>query len=1071
MTVSCSNRTTAILCCFAVVLFSPAWLGAPFSTFAQSTAAGVYGRVVDQSGAVIADAEVEIRNTQTGQFSTVKTNRDGLYTIPSLQPGHYLINVRKPGFKSVTVTEVELNIQDNVVRNFALQVGSVSETVTITADQNNINTTDGTVSTVIDQSYVANMPLNGRSFQDLILLTPGVVTTTPQSGSGIGGTGEFSVNGQRTEENYYTVDGVGANVGMGAPPGDTFGSTGGVSGSLPGSTALGTTQGLVSVDSLQEFRVQSSSYSAEYGHSPGGQFAFVTKSGTNEWHGSAFEYFRNGDFDAADWFNNYYGIPYPSIHQNDFGGTLGGPVSIPHLYDGKDKTFFFVSYEGLRLRSPQPASTNYVPDAALRASASPDILPVLNAWPAANGLDLGSGIAEYIGSWSNPSSINSTSVRLDQALGQKTNLFFRFSDTGSSATMRPSGLNTQSVSDPKTTSFTLRTYTLGANTAFTGRISNELRFNYSANDVDQLWKPDGFAGATPVNMAEAASLDPGAFMNFYMLLGPYEAALSAYNETSAQKQWNLIDTVSFSAGHHGLKFGVDYRRLTPSVKFPSEQGSWVFFGGAEVQTNSPAYTGTSAYAPAYPLYTNFALFAEDEWRVSQRLSLSLGLRWEVNPPPGVTKGEKFWTMTGLDDPNTATLAPYGTPLWHTTWFNFAPRLGAAYIARGASGRETVVRAGGGVFFDSGQQLGSLFFGPGTSVGTPAVPGAYPLLPPAPSIVQPTPPYLNINIPVNGYAPHLQLPYTLQWNVSVQQALGQAQSFTLSYVGSHASRLLVTNFIQPSDNPFLMANGQYFYYLIQNGNTADYEALQAQFQRRISAGLTALASYTFSHCLDYGSSNLLFGYQRGNCDFDVRHNFSAAASYDIPFPGQNAFAKAILSHWGVDDRFIARTGFPVGISGNAYVDPDGRTYDSGASLVPGQAIYIYGANCASTFQSIGGLGPGQGCPGGRAINPNAFVSVSTGLGDAPRNFVRGFGAWQMNLAVRREFPIHERLKLQFRAEAFNVFNHPSFGAINNGVGGSTFGLATATLANSLGTLNPLYQLGGPRSMQFALKLIF
>jgi hypothetical protein len=1040
--------------------------------FAQTESATVSGRVTDSQQQVVPQAQIQLVNADTNITSTTQTNADGLYVIPNVRPGVYRILVLKDGFKEIVKTKLTLNVQDSVVENFSLQVGSVSESVTVTAGQSNMNATDGTVSTVIDQSYVKNMPLNGRSFQDLILLIPGVVTQTPQTGSGLGNSGEFSVNGQRTEENYYTVDGVSANVGTAAPPNASTDLAAGLSGSLPASTGLGTTQGLVNVDALQEFRVQTSSYSAEYGHNPGGQFAFVTKSGANQWNGSLFEYFRNGTFDAADWFNNYYGIKYPEIHQNDFGGTFGGPVTIPHLYSGRDKTFFFVSYEGLRLRAPQPASTNYVPDAALRASVPAVLQPALNAWPTPNGLDLGSGMAEYIGSWSNPSSINSASVRLDQALGKKTNLFFRFSDTGSSATVRPSGLNTQSPSDPKTTSFTLRTYTFGANSAITDRLANELRFNYSSNDVDQAWATDAFAGATPVNLAQAASLDPNAYVNLFLLLGPYSAELSQYRQVSSQRQWNFIDTVSFALGRHAFRFGLDYRRLTPTVNPASQQGLWFFDGEGELQTNTPAFATTMAVAPFYPLYTNFALFAQDEWRVSRRLNLSFGLRWEVDPPPSVAKGEGPWTMVGLGDPNTATLAPYGTPLWRTTWFNLAPRLGAAYIARQSSGSETVVRAGGGVFFDSGQQAGSILEGPGTFARSPFGPGTYPELPPIPVIVQPTPPYLNIGpIALNGYAPHLQLPFTLQWNVSVQQELGQSQSVTISYVGSRASRLLVTNEVVPSNNPLFIANGMFDYLSIQNANTADYNAMQAQFQRRLSTGLTVLASYTFSHCLDYGSSNLIIGYQRGNCDFDVRHNFSAAASYDIPFAGQNAFAKAVLSQWGIDDRFIARTGFPVGITGNAILYPDGQTYDSGVDLIPGQPTYLYGANCASTFQAIGGLAPGQGCPGGRAINPNAFESVTTGLGDAPRNSVRGFGAWQMNLAIRREFPIHERLRLQFRAEAFNVFNHPNFGYINSGWGGNTFGLATATLANSLGTLNPLYQLGGPRSMQFALKLAF
>ena len=248
--------------------------------------------------------------------------------MPNIPPGNYRIQVSNSGFKTIIKPDIVIHVEDALAINFTLPIGAASEIVTVEGGAPLINTTDASVSTVVDRKYVENMPLNGRSFQDLVLLTPGVVTSSPQSGSGyIGEQGEFSVNGQRTESNYYSVDGVSANVGTVAGSPASF--TPGVTGSLPIATALGTTQGLVSVDALQEFRVQSSSYSAEYGRNPGGQFSFVTRSGTNEWHGSAFDYLRNNAFDANDWFNDYDGLPKPAERQNDFGGTLGGPVAIP----------------------------------------------------------------------------------------------------------------------------------------------------------------------------------------------------------------------------------------------------------------------------------------------------------------------------------------------------------------------------------------------------------------------------------------------------------------------------------------------------------------------------------------------------------------------------------------------------------------------------------------------------------------------------------------------------------------------------------------------------------------------
>jgi hypothetical protein len=1031
---------------------------------AQSPNGTINGRVLDPSNKVIGGVDILVINDATGVKYSGKTNDDGIYVVPNLPPGPYRLQVSKVGFKTLIKPDIVLNIQDALSINFTLPIGAVFEIVTVQGGAQMINTTDASVSTVIDHTYVENMPLNGRSFQDLILLTPGVVTQSPQNSinTALGQTGEFSVNGQRPESNYYTVDGVSANVG------DAAGGAGllsaGPSGSVAASTALGTTQALVSVDDLQEFRVQSSTYSAEYGRNPGGQFAFQTKSGTNQWHGTGYDYFRNGVFDANDWFNDYFGKTEPDLRQNDFGGTFGGPVEVPGVYHGKDKTFFFVSYEGLRLAAPYAATINYVPDVALRASAPSPLNQVLNAFPVPNGPDVGNGIAEFIGSWSNPALLNSTSVKFDHAINDKLRVFFRFSDTGSASSSRTTYFNSGTPSAVTTTAYAMKTYTAGASSILSNRLSNEFRLNYSSNEVTNPTVIGTFAGSTPVNLAQLIGLGPSAQVSVSLIYGGYAVILDQLQQSGAQRQWNLVDTVGLSLGRHQLKFGLDYRRLAPYQVPYYAYAPYFYLSESAVETNN-ATTGVEAEAPGYPLYTNFSAFAQDEWKVSQRLSLSLGLRWEVNPAPGVTKGLKPYAIQG-SNPNTFTLAPEGTPLWQTTYGNFAPRLGAAYLLRSAPGWETVVRGGGGVFFDTGQQLGSIgFAGPGFYASTGFQSGSFPALAgPVPAItIPPVPPY---NAGVWAFDPHLQLPYTLQWNVGIEQALGKSQTFTVSYVGSHASRLLKQDVIFPPSNP-----NTSFLDLIANGLTSDYDSLQLQLRRRLSRGLTALASYTFSHCIDYGSQNYSFGYKRGNCDFDVRHSFSAAFSYDLPNVGHNAFMNAVLHHWGLDDRFTARTAFPITLVGNGLLQPNGEIYDGGLSFVPGQPIYLYGANCASVLQGLGDLQPGQGCPGGRAINPNAFAAVNSGLGDTPRNFARLFGALQMDPAVRRDFPIHERLKMQFRAEAFNIFNHPNFGTVNPQFGESTFGQATATLASSLGVLSPLYQMGGPRSMQFALKFIF
>jgi hypothetical protein len=1052
-----------------------------FALFAQSPDGNINGLVSDPSSAAVVGAEVLAVNDVTAVQYTTKSNSEGIYVLPNLPPGPYRVQVSKIGFKTLIKPDIVLNVQDSLSINFTLLVGAFHEIVTVEGGAPLVNTESAAVSTVIDQTYVENMPLNGRSFQDLILLTPGVVTQSPQTSGaasyyGVGQTGEFSVNGQRTESNYYTVDGVSANVGASA--GGNMTQSAGASGSLPGATALGTTQALVSVDALQEFRVQSSTYSAEYGRNPGGQFAFETKSGASQWHGTAYDYLRNNYFDANDWFNDYFGVKGAALRQNDFGGTLGGSIRIPGVYNGKDKTFFFASYEGLRLTSPQPALISYVPDATLRASAPPVLQPVLNAFPAPNGPDdTAYGFAQYLAGWSDPASLNSTSVRFDHVVNDKLRLFFRFSDTGSDSETRGTYAQGLTPAMNNISAYGIRTYTVGASSLFSSRLSNEFRLNYSSNGTTSSSVTPGFGGGTSVNLQQLLGLGAGSSGLVGFFIGPYATILLDTQSTGTQRQWNMVDTISLSQGRQQFKFGVDYRRLAPVAlqSTPAVSYYYGFINGeSDVETNN-ALTFPQVTAPAYPLYTNFSAFAQDECKMSQRLTLSVGLRWEVNPAPGVTRGLKPYTVQG-SGPDTWTLAPEGTPLWQTTWFNLAPRLGAAYILHNAPGHETVVRGGAGVFFDTGQQQGSVgFYGPGFLALGSFLPGSFPVLPTIPTLVNPPVAPYNNAIPT-VFPSHLQLPYTLQWNAAVEQALGKSQSLTISYLGSHGERELTWDRVSTPSNP----NASSFLF-IQDGLTSDYDALQVQFRRRLSRGLTSLASYTWSHCIDYGSENYFYSARRGNCDFDIRQNLSSAFSYDLPSVRHHGFVDTLMHNWGLDDRFTARTSFPVTLNGQTLVDPTtGQEYYGGLNLVQNQPVYLYGAHCAVILRGLGNLQPGQGCPGNRVINPLAFTPTDSGIGDAPRNFTRGFGAWQMDIAVRRDFPIHERLKLQFRAEAFNIFNHPNFGSINANCAGTPgtpgctnpqFGQATSTLANSLGVLSPLYQMGGPRSMQFALKLVF
>jgi len=1029
----------------------------PRNIFAQTENATITGRITDPAKATIVGAEVSVVNTGTNLRYEGTTNSVGSYVIAGIAPGPYRIEVGKAGFKTIVETGIVLHVQDTLELNFEMALGAVSESVTVTAGATNMNTTDATVSTVVDRKFVENMPLNGRSFQDLISMTPGVVTQNPNNSSSIGFGGDFSVNGQRTSSNIYSVDGVSANVAAGTGFGN-LNALAAASGSVPAGTVLGTTQSLVSVDALQEFRVQSSTYSAEYGRAPGGQFSLVTRSGTNDLHGTIFDYFRNDFFDANDWFNNLLGKPISALRQNDFGGTLGGPIRIPRLYNGRDKTFFFFSYEGLRLVQPQAASTSLlVPDTFMRQQAPAALQPILNSFPLPNGKDFGTAaapsLAQFIHPFSVPSNIDATSVRVDHIFAAKLTLFFRIGYAPSSTEQRGTVGATSGISRA---SINTTTFTLGALSQLSGRAGNDFRLGYARSDAKQEGSVDAFGGATPVNLAAAMGAGSFAGSSLQMEIDVPGVGSSVIGENTGNnrlRQWNAVDTFSMVLGRHRLKVGADYRRII-SPTTPLSPGIIPIYSGAQsVLNNQATVVQTFRTLSATPIFNETAVFVQDEWRVASRLNLSLGLRWEVDPSPHGTNGQDAFTLLGsLSNPSSLTLAPRGTPLWNTSWYNFAPRLGFAWTARNEPGWETVVRAGGGVFFDTNNQVAtSGFQGVGFNARANYFGASLPLIPAqldyTPSV---TPPFSSN---VYAFPAHLQLPYTLQWNVAIRQALGNKQTITVSYLGAAARRLQGQQFLRfhalnPNFNVIVNYN---------TGLTSDYDALQAQFQRSISHGVHALASYTWSHCIDSGSSYAALPFIRGNCDTDVRHNLQGGASWDLPDVSGNKFAQALLNHWGLDSRLISRTGFPVTLCGRTIIDPaTGSQFCAGLNLVPNQPVYLYG----SEF------------PGGRAVNPAAFMSASgANLGNAPRNFVRGFGAWQLNVAVRREFPIHERLHLQFRAEAFNVLNHPNFGFVDPNITDATFGQATRMLNQSLGTVASQYQQGGPRSMQFALKFLF
>lgn len=1043
----------------------------------QTETATIYGSVSDPTGAVVPSAAVRLIDFDRGINTEVATGNSGFYRLTNVRPGHYEMEVEKTGFKLLRLTGVTVNVQDNLEQNFKLALGSASETITVTADATIANTTDGTVSTVVNRTFADNIPLNGRSFQTLVVLTPGVVVTQ----TAFDDQGQFSVNGQRADANYFTVDGVSAN----------FGVTGyslpvqSAGGALPALSVSGGTNSLVSVDAMQEFRVQTSSFAPEFGRTPGGQISIVTRSGTNDFHGTAFEYFRNDVLDAGNWFNGYSNnppLPKAKDRQNDFGGVFGGPII-------KDKTFFFFSYEGLRLRQPA-TQESAVPDNGSRQQAPSSMQPFLNAYPVQNGAELGSDLAQYNASYSNPSTLNAYSIRLDHMVNSRINFFGRYNYSPSDLSQRgPFFSSTPVLSMQESVSSSVHTFTVGLNHLITTRTANEVRANYSNQRIGTSYVLDNFGGAVPLpnsllfpagySTANAAfTLDlPGP--------GTYQEGKNATNE---QRQLNLIDNLSITKGTHALKFGVDYRWLSP-FSSPYAYNQLAIFAGMTCSAPPcPGYatSGISEIAAVFAyqnvslLSRNYSVYGQDTWKVTPRLTMTYGLRWDINPPlKGKNLANQPYTVTGLNDPATMSLAPHGTPLYQTTYGNVAPRVGVAYQLGGGTNWNSVLRGGFGIFYDLGS--GSL-----GGVANDFSYSAFNLIPSAPLPItgaNATPPVITANLPVstiNVADPHLKLPRTYEWNGAIEQSLGNAQALSLTYVGAVGRNLLrVTNLFNPNQN-------FQFVGVTDNSATSDYHALQLKFERRLSRGLQALASYTWSHSIDIASTDAIANYlstpssvanpkiDRGNSDFDIRHTFTSGVTYNLPSPGWSNLAHAALGGWSVDGFIFARSAPPENImSGISFVD--GVVLDPRPNVVPGVPQVLYGSQYPGGKAFNNTVIPGA-CPGG--LNQvGAWCPVSSGQGDFGRNVLRGFGASQVDLAFQREFHLTERMQLRFRGEFFNIFNHPNFGPPDNNITDALFGFSTATLNNALGSgganggLNPLYQVGGPRSIQLALKIQF
>ncbi|HEY6246337.1 MAG TPA: carboxypeptidase regulatory-like domain-containing protein [Pyrinomonadaceae bacterium] len=1057
-------------CCAVASLIMVLLLTTATFLTAQTPTATLSGTITDQNGSVLPGVKISVINLAQGFQRETVADEQGSFVVPLLPPGKYTVKAEHTGFAPAEIREVILNVNDRARLDIQLQVGTIDQRVDVKAEV--LMDESPHVGTLIDRQFLENLPNNGRSFQSIIGMVPGVVFTKAKTTE----QGQFSVNGQRPNANYFIIDGVSANIGVN--PNDTAGQATG--GTLPGVSASGGTNNLVSIDALEEFKVLTSTFAPEFGRTPGAQVSIVTRGGSNEFHGTLFNYFRNDALDANDWFANSRGLHKPALRQNDFGGVVGGPLYLPRFgegkkfYNGHNHTFFFFSYEGLRLRLPQTGLTT-VPSLNARQIAPITMQPFLNAFPHPNGRDLTNNFSEFNSTLSDPSTLNATSIRLDQIFNEKVSLFVRYNDSPSETSQR--GASGLSLNTLNRTQLHTRTLTAGSTLVVNALVNNDFRVNYSHNKATISFTIDPFGGAMVPDDAllfpNGASAENSLFD--FNLNGTNTRLSRGRRELNVQRQFNVLDTLSVVTGSHQLKFGVDYRRLFPIFDFTHYSQQTAFAGVDGALTSKATFVLITAFdGPTYPVFKNLSLFGQDTWRVTRRLMLTYGLRWDVNPPPSDSTGAQPFVIAGLDNPTTITQAPPGTPLYKTIYDNFAPRFGFAYNLSDRKGAETILRGGVGIFYDIGSGPVAGAFGisypfsrnklaPGslTPNGVPFPLNADAALPPA---FNPNPPFGTIWGAVD---PNFKLPYTWQWNFAVERSIGPSQTVSVSYVAAVGRRLLRQEVIQNPNPNFTTI------FAARNSSTSDYHAMQLQFQRRLSRRIQALASYTWSHSIDNVSSDSTFEVstfklnpqqERGDSDFDVRHASNATVTYDLPSAYRHPVLNLLLRNFSVDTILVTRSATPVNIRTGA--NAAGGFSVSRPDLILGVPLYIDDANVG----------------GGRRINRQAFSTPNGRQGTLGRNALRGFGMWQLDFAVHRQFSLGDKLKLQLRTEFFNIFNHPNFGdpganSTTNALTNPQFGQSVNMLGRSLGSggvnggLNPLYQTGGPRSIQLALKLKF